>query len=189
MKKTFLIIAGLLLSIIGINASAAGDASAGEDKVMMCMGCHGSDGNSMVPAFPKLAGLGEKYITQQLRMVKSGERVIMEMTGILDASTDQDLQDMAAYYDAQVRTVAGAEDISLVGMSDPQEVLKLGENLRMECPASVVELVEANIGFCLELAVHIPAHLAINPLLTNFTRVELVRGRIGIITRPRRDII
>jgi cytochrome c553 len=129
MKKTFLIIAGLLLSIIGIHASAAGDASAGEDKVMMCMGCHGSDGNSMVPAFPKLAGLGEKYITQQLRMVKSGERVIMEMTGILDASTDQDLQDMAAYYDAQVRTVAGAEDISLVGMSDPQEVLKLGENL------------------------------------------------------------
>ena len=44
MKKTFLIIAGLLLSIIGIHASAGGDASAGEDKVMMCMGCHGSDG-------------------------------------------------------------------------------------------------------------------------------------------------
>ena len=59
------------------------------------------DGNSLVPNFPKLAGLGEKYITEQLRLVKSGERVIMEMMGILDQSSDQDLQDMAAYYDEQ----------------------------------------------------------------------------------------
>lgn len=129
MKKTILIIAGLILCMTVVHVLAAGDASVGKDKVMMCTGCHGSDGNSMVPAFPKLAGLGEKYITHQLRMVKSGERVIMEMTGILDASTDQDLQDMAAYYDSQIRTVAGAEEISLVGISDPADALKLGERL------------------------------------------------------------
>ena len=70
---------------------AKGDADAGAAKVMVCAGCHGVDGNSMVPAFPKLAALGEKYLFQQLRYVQTGERVIVEMTGILDASTEQDL--------------------------------------------------------------------------------------------------
>jgi cytochrome c553 len=108
---------------------AVGDAAAGESKVAVCAGCHGSDGNSMVPSFPKLAGLGEKYMTAQLRMIKSGERVIVEMTGILDASTDQDLQDMAAYYDSKAMAISGAQDITLVGISDPDEALDFGENV------------------------------------------------------------
>jgi len=83
----------------------------------------------MVPSFPKLAGLGEKYMTAQLRMIKSGERVIVEMTGILDASTDQDLQDMAAYYDSKAMAISGAQDITLVGISDPDEALDFGENV------------------------------------------------------------
>lgn len=108
---------------------AAGDATAGESKVAMCAGCHGSDGNSMVASFPKLAGLGEKYMTAQLRAVKSGERVIVEMTGILDASSDQDLQDMAAFYDSQTRQISGAQDITLIGISDSDEALAYGENV------------------------------------------------------------
>jgi len=98
MKKSFLSIICLLVTFTANQALAAGDAAAGESKVAMCAGCHGSDGNSVVASFPKLAGIGEKYMTQQLRMVKSGERVIVEMTGILNGSSDQDLQDMAAYY-------------------------------------------------------------------------------------------
>ena len=78
MKKSFLSIICLLAAFSANQALAAGDAAAGESKVAMCAGCHGSDGNSMVPAFPKLAGLGEKYMTAQLRMVKSGERVIVD---------------------------------------------------------------------------------------------------------------
>ncbi len=110
-------------------ALAAGDAAAGESKVAMYTACHGSDGNSMVAAFPKLAGLGEKYITAQLRHVKSGERVIVEMTGMLDASSDQDLQDMAAYYDSQPRQISGAKDITLVGISNSDEALEFGEKV------------------------------------------------------------
>jgi cytochrome c553 len=83
----------------------------------------------MVAAFPKLAGLGEKYITAQLRHVKSGERVIVEMTGMLDASSDQDLQDMAAYYDSQPRQISGAKDITLVGISNSDEALEFGEKV------------------------------------------------------------
>ncbi|MDG1813746.1 MAG: c-type cytochrome [Porticoccaceae bacterium] len=129
MKKSFLSIICLLVTFTANQALAAGDAAAGESKVAMCAGCHGSDGNSMVASFPKLAGIGEKYMTQQLRMVKSGERVIVEMTGILNGSSDQDLQDMAAYYDSKTRQTSGAQDITLVGISNPEEALGYGENV------------------------------------------------------------
>jgi|TARA_B100000768_G_scaffold82620_1_gene78246 cytochrome c553 len=129
MKRNILSIACLFSILFMSNVLAAGDAAAGKTKVMICAGCHGADGNSMVPSFPKLAGLGEKYITQQLRQIKSGEREIMEMMGILNLSTDQDLQDMAAYYDAQSRSIAGAKEIQLVGISEPQQAIDYGENI------------------------------------------------------------
>jgi cytochrome c553 len=129
MKKTILIISSLLLLLVGSYALAAGDAAAGKNKVMACAGCHGTDGNSMVPSFPKLADVGEKYMTEQLRLIKSGDRVIMEMMGILDFSSDQDLQDMAAFYDSQNRTVSGAQEITLVGISEPEEALYFGEKI------------------------------------------------------------
>jgi len=129
MKRSFLTLICLMASLSATQALAAGDAAAGESKVAMCSGCHGSDGNSMVAAFPKLAGLGEKYMTQQLRLIKSGERVIVEMTGMLIASSDQDLQDMAAFYDSKTRQVSGAQDITLVGISNPEEALDYGENV------------------------------------------------------------
>lgn len=129
MKRSFLTLICLMASLSATQALAAGDAAAGESKVAMCSGCHGSDGNSMVAAFPKLAGLGEKYMTQQLRLIKSGERVIVEMTGILNASSDQDLQDMAAYYDSKTRQISGVQEITLVGISNPEEALDYGENV------------------------------------------------------------
>lgn len=129
MKKSFLSIICLLATFTANQALAAGDAAAGESKVAMCAGCHGSDGNSMVASFPKLAGIGEKYMTQQLRMVKSGERIIIEMTGILNGSSDQDLQDMAAYYNSKARQTSGAQDIMLIGISNSDEALDYGENV------------------------------------------------------------
>ncbi|MDE0840936.1 MAG: c-type cytochrome [Porticoccaceae bacterium] len=119
----------VLTLILSTQILANGDADAGADKIMACAGCHGMDGNSMIAAFPKLAGLGEKYLYQQLRHVQKGERIIMEMTGILDASTQQDLWDMAAYYNAKERQLSGAEDITLIGISDPDDALLLGEKI------------------------------------------------------------
>ena len=104
MKKSFFSIICLMAALTANQALASGDAVAGESKVAVCAGCHGGDGNSMVASFPKLAGLGENYLVRQLRDIKSGERVIASMTGILDASSDQDLQDMAAYYNSQTAT-------------------------------------------------------------------------------------
>ena len=70
----------------------------------MCAACHGADGNSVVPNFPKLAGQGQKYLLKQMHDVKEGKRVIVEMTGILDAFSDQDLENLAAYFSVQTPT-------------------------------------------------------------------------------------
>ena len=119
----------LIMFCIAFQVFAKGDVESGAAKVAACASCHGNDGNSMVPVWPKLAGIGEKYIFQQLLLIKNKERVIVEMTGLLDASTEQDLWDMAAYYNKQGRSVSGAEEIKLVNVSDPSEALAMGERV------------------------------------------------------------
>ena len=128
MKRIFFVY-GLIALFLTTPVWASGDAAAGMLKTASCAGCHGQEGNSAIASFPKLAGLGEKYLTAQLRHIKAGERVIVEMTGLLDYMTDQDLQDMAAYYNSKNIQISGAKEITLIGMNDPQKVLKLGENL------------------------------------------------------------
>lgn len=104
-----------LLLILGISglAHAKGDAAAGQGKIAMCSACHNADGNSMLPNFPKLAGQGERYLFKQMLDIKSGTRPVVEMTGMLDAMTDQDLKDISAWYSSQKGTV-GAADPELV---------------------------------------------------------------------------
>lgn len=99
----------LSLGMAGSVHAVQGDAEAGAGKVATCAACHGSDGNSAMPNFPKLAALGEKYLYKQLLDVKEGRRVIVEMTGILDPLSDQDLRDIAAFYDAQVPSMGVAD--------------------------------------------------------------------------------
>ena len=128
MKRIFFVF-GLIALFLTTPVLAAGDAAAGKLKIASCAGCHGQDGNSAIAAFPKLSGLGEKYLTSQLRHINAGERVISEMTGILDYMSDQDLQDMAAYYNSKEIQISGAKEITLIGINDPQKVLEMGENL------------------------------------------------------------
>ena len=104
---------------------AAGDADMGKSKIAMCSGCHGSDGNSAVASFPKLAGQGEKYLTKQLKDIKSGRRKIDSMTGILDGFSDQDLADIAAFYSSQNIQISGAQEKNL----DIGEAIYRGGNI------------------------------------------------------------
>lgn len=117
----------LTLGITGI-AQAAGNAEAGQEKVAVCGACHGADGNSAAPNFPKLAGQGESYLFKQLQDIKAGStpgapegvgRKVLEMTGMLDPYSDQDLADIAAYFASQKLTV---------GMADPA-LVEQGEKL------------------------------------------------------------
>ncbi|MFJ7145947.1 MAG: c-type cytochrome [Pseudomonas protegens] len=98
----------LTLGITGV-AHAAGDAAAGQAKTAVCGACHGPDGNSMAPNFPKLAGQGEKYLEKQLHDIKSGKRQVLEMTGMLTNLNDQDLADIAAYFASQKGSVGAAD--------------------------------------------------------------------------------
>jgi len=92
---------------------AAGDPAAGESQAAACGACHGADGNSTVPNFPKLAGLGEKYLLKQLQDIQSGSRVVMEMAGQLNGKSDQELADLAAYFNSKSRQLSGAKDAKL----------------------------------------------------------------------------
>ncbi|MHA6127704.1 cytochrome c oxidase, cbb3-type, subunit III [Pseudomonas mohnii] len=105
----------LTVGISGIAHAAGepvkpGDATAGQAKAAVCGACHGPDGNSMAPNFPKLAGQGERYLTKQLHDIKSGKRTVLEMTGLLTNLSDQDLADIAAYFSSQKGSVGAADE-------------------------------------------------------------------------------
>ena len=120
----------LTLGLSGL-AHAAGDAEAGQAKVVVCGACHGADGNSAAPNFPKLAGQGERYLLKQLQDIKSGARPIVEMTGLLDNLSDQDMADISAYFASQQMSV-GAADPKLI---ERGEALFRGGKLAEGMPA------------------------------------------------------
>lgn len=127
-----------LLLTLGITGAAVaaegplkGDATAGQAKAAVCGACHGPDGNSPAPNFPKLAGQGERYLTKQLHDIKDGKRTVLEMTGLLTTLSDQDLADLAAYFASQKGSV-GAADPKLVARG---EKLFRGGDLEKGLPA------------------------------------------------------
>lgn len=77
--------------------SAAGQAKAKE----ICQACHGLDGNSPTPDYPKLAGQYPDYLAKALRDYKSGARKNPIMAGMAGALTANDIDNLAAYYAAQ----------------------------------------------------------------------------------------
>ena len=127
----------LTLGVSGIAQAAStavvGDAAAGQAKTAVCGACHGPDGNSMAPNFPKLAGQGDRYLLKQLHEIKDGKRQVLEMTGLLANLNDQDLADIAAYYSSQKGSV-GAADPALVAQG---EALFRGGNLEKGMPACI----------------------------------------------------
>ena len=120
MKKVailFSLVLGWAQTGFTADAKPVGDAAAGEAQTAVCSACHGADGNSAVPTFPKLAGQGQKYLYKQLVDIRDGARPVPTMAGQLDGKTNQDLADIAAFYAGQ--TGSG-------GQTDP-ELLALGE--------------------------------------------------------------
>ncbi len=83
---------------------AAGDAASGQTKSATCMACHGPDGNSPNPIWPKLAGQHPEYILKQLVEFKAGARKNDLMSPMAAPLSDQDMQDLAAYFSSQTQT-------------------------------------------------------------------------------------
>ncbi len=96
--STFVAAAGAAL-VIGLAPHAlAGDVDAGKEKSATCVACHGQNGISISPEFPNLAGQYADYLAHSLRGYKSGERKNVVMAGFAAGLSEEDIEDLAAYY-------------------------------------------------------------------------------------------
>ncbi|WP_299734566.1 c-type cytochrome [uncultured Endozoicomonas sp.] len=117
MKKIILSLV-VSLGVTGI-AFAKGDAAAGKAKSVTCSACHGAAGVSPAPNWPNLAGQGERYLVKQITEIKEGARSVPEMVPFVGGLTEQDIEDLAAFYASQPAPK---------GVSDPKYT-SLGEAL------------------------------------------------------------
>jgi cytochrome c553 len=100
MKKLVLGIS--LLAAMAAPVAFAADVAAGKVKAeTVCAACHGVDGNSAIPTYPHLAGQNASYITKQLADFKSQTRNDPIMFGMVAALTEDDMKNVAAFYESQ----------------------------------------------------------------------------------------
>ena len=78
-----------------------GKAADGATKSAVCTACHGPNGNSVNPDWPRLAGQSAVYIAEQLRLFRAGVRNNPVMKPLAATLTDQDIDDLAVYYEGQ----------------------------------------------------------------------------------------
>lgn len=100
--KTAAYATAIMLFAINNSAQAVGDAAAGKEKSALCQGCHGEDGMSAAPNFPRLAGQYAGYIRKQIVDFQKEHRKDDTMSGMAATVTEkQDLEDIAAYFASQ----------------------------------------------------------------------------------------
>ncbi|AQS35355.1 cytochrome c553 [Shewanella psychrophila] len=120
MKKLALALS--VLACISSPAMAEGNAEAGKTKAIVCSACHGVDGNSMIDMYPKLAGQQATYLIKQLHDFRSAAKTGGKegrndpiMGGMALMLSDQDIEDVAAYYSSQTKAVVEVKDIPALG--------------------------------------------------------------------------
>ena len=112
-----LVLMAILLASFHLNSYAEGDPAAGKLKSAVCAACHGVDGNSANPAWPKLAGQHEEYIVKQLMDFKAGNRENVQMAPMVADLQEQDIYDLAAYYGSQ-KPVWGKTDPAMLDLGE-----------------------------------------------------------------------
>ena len=89
----------------------------GRTKAQTCIACHGPAGNSVNPSIPSLSGQPKQFITSALFQFREGKRVNPQMSPFAASLTNADLNDLAAYFSAQVivpnQVKVSAEDVVL----------------------------------------------------------------------------
>lgn len=97
MKKltlTALLVAPMMLA----GMAQAADPAAGQAKAAVCMACHGADGIGVGPEWPNLKGQKELYLIKQMRAFRDGTRSDPLMSAQAAGLSDEDIEDLAAYY-------------------------------------------------------------------------------------------
>ena len=123
----------LLYTAVSFNA-LAGDPAAGEAKAAICASCHGPAGNSVNPQWPKLAGQHAGYTAKQIRDFKAGTtRNDALMAPMIAGLSEQDIEDIAAYYASRSSTGGFAsEELHALG-----ERIYRGGNMQSGVPACI----------------------------------------------------
>ena len=102
MKTITMTLCASVLMALAVPAQAAGDPKAGQLKTSMCAGCHGIPGwrtaYPTVYSVPKLGGQHAEYMVAALKAYKCGERSHPSMVAIAGSLSEQDMEDLAAYY-------------------------------------------------------------------------------------------
>ncbi|MBS7458034.1 cytochrome c4 [Coralloluteibacterium stylophorae] len=107
-----------------------GDVSAGQGKAAVCAACHGADGNSIDPQYPKLAGMPERYIARQLALFKTGERPNPIMQSFAAPLSAQDMRDIGAFFASQQALPGVADDTAIAdGPNEGARFYEVGETL------------------------------------------------------------
>ena len=107
-----------------------GDVAAGQTKAGACAACHGIDGNSADPQYPRLAGQHERYIARQLHLFKSGQRQNPIMQGMAAPLSAQDMRDIGAFYATQKPQAGVADDtVIATGPHADKKFYQVGEKL------------------------------------------------------------
>ena len=101
------------LSAIAAEGQTAGDPAKGQATAAMCAGCHGMDGNAIVPGTPSLAGQHAAYLAKQLAQFKAGVRANPIMAGMSAPLSPEDMQNVAAWFSSQALKPAVAKDEKL----------------------------------------------------------------------------
>ena len=78
--------------------SAEGNPQAGKAKAAPWVACHGEDGKGIAPNYPVIAGQHADYLARSLRQYRNGERTNVIMAGFAANLTDQDIEDLAAWF-------------------------------------------------------------------------------------------
>lgn len=102
MKTITMTLCASVLMALAVPVQAAGDPKAGQLKTSMCAGCHGISGwrtaYPTVYSVPMLGGQHAEYMVAALKAYKSGERGHPSMVAIAGSLSEQDMEDLAAYY-------------------------------------------------------------------------------------------
>ena len=108
MRKRLFAVVLILVSTFVV--AAPGDPQAGETKSAACAACHGLDGNSSDPQFPKIAGQHADYVGRHLALFKSGERESAVMQPFASMLSEQDMADLGAYFSSKQVGVGTADE-------------------------------------------------------------------------------
>lgn len=126
MKKVLtFVLTGLAISVAASAWAEGGNAEAGKTKSATCAACHGADGNSVNPEWPKLAGQHPSYIAKQLANFKEDARSNPSMSPMAKPLSEQDMADLAAYFSSQVKK-PGEADQTKVALGE--QMYKGGNN-------------------------------------------------------------